>query len=62
MLVTLLSSKKLSKSFKQIKDANIWESMSFPIEEAQEIIKAALSKLSNNSEPLTITITVVSSK
>jgi hypothetical protein len=55
----ILSSKRLTKSFTKVDDLNIWESIVFDTSEAQTIIAAALRKLTDKSEPLTITITPV---
>lgn len=56
--IRILSSKKLSKSFNEIEDKNIWESMTLTLEQTQEVVKHALSKLTITSEPLTLTFTV----
>jgi len=55
----ILCSKRLSKSFKKIESLDTWESIVFEIDEAQEIVTAALRKLTEHSEPLTITITTI---
>lgn len=55
----ILSSKRLTKSFKKLENTNTWESIVFDMKEAQEVISAALRKLTENSEPLTITITMI---
>lgn len=56
--VEILSSKRLTKSFHQIEGHEIWQSISLTLEEAKGVIVNALSKISNDSEPLTITISI----
>ena len=55
----ILSSKRLSKSFTKLEDLNTWESIPFELDEAEEIVAAAVRKITANSEPLTITITPI---
>ncbi len=54
--VNILSSKRLSRSFKKVDGMDVWESMAFELDEALEIIDAAIRRLTEDSEPLTITI------
>jgi len=56
--VKVLSSKRLTKSFKENKSGNIWESIGLSQDEAERIIAHAIQKLTPDSEPLTVTITV----
>ena len=57
--VEVLSSKRLTKSFHQIEDFQIWQSISLSLEEAKGVIANALDKITGDSEPLTITVTVL---
>ncbi len=56
--VSILSSKKLTPSFHKIQDSNAWQSITLSLEEAESVVSNAVKKLTPNSEPLTITITV----
>ena len=56
--VKILSSKRLTRAFYKVEDCNTWESMTFEKERAIEILVAAIKKMTPNSNPLTITITV----
>jgi hypothetical protein len=55
--VEILASKRLTKSFRQVDDSNIWQSISLSLEEAKEVILRALDRV--NSEPLTITVSII---
>lgn len=54
----ILSSKKLTDSFREVKGHDVWESISLSQKEAAEIVSRAISKLKPTNEPLTITITI----
>ena len=56
--VEILASKRLTKSFRQDEEFQIWKSISLSLEEAKSAIVNALDKLTGDSEPLTITVTV----
>ena len=55
----ILSSKRLTKSFQKLEGFNTWESIVFDMSEAQEVVAAALRKMTAHSDPLTITITPI---
>lgn len=57
-IIEVLASKRLTKSFTRIDSDDIWVSMSLTENEANNIIANAIKKMSNSSDPLTITITV----
>ena len=56
----VLSSKKLTQSFKKLSDTNSWESMFLTKRELEDLLLSSLDKLNHNSNPLTITITMKS--
>ncbi len=56
--VTILASKRLTKSFTQNEARDIWQSIGLTIDEAQRVVATAFRKMNKDSEPLTITVTV----
>jgi len=56
--VSILSSKRLTQSFKQVDDRNVWQSLGLTKDEATATVKRAINKMDENSPPLTITVTV----
>lgn len=56
--ISILSSKRLTKSFKRVGNHRAWESIGLTEFEAHKIIKGAIKKMNKNSDPLTITVTV----
>jgi len=57
--VEILASKRLTKSFNQVDAYEIWRSISLSLPEAKEVILNALEKMTNDSDPLTITISLI---
>lgn len=57
--VEILASKRLTKSFRQVEEYTIWRSISLSLEEAKGIIAHALDKITGDTEPLTITVTII---
>ncbi len=56
--VEILASKRLTKSFNQVDDYEVWSSISLSLSEAKDVIIHALDKMTNDSDPLTITISL----
>ncbi len=54
--IEILASKRLTKSFSQVEDYEVWKSISLSLSEAKDIIIHALEKMTSDSESLTITI------
>lgn len=57
--VRILCSKKLSKSFQQIEDGTVWESINLSRQEAKKIINKVIDNQKKQDDPITITITVI---
>jgi hypothetical protein len=54
----VLSSKKLTKSFKAVEDGSVYESINLSADEVKQLIASAIQKLSKDT-PLTITISII---
>ena len=57
--IRILCSKKLSKSFYQVEDGTVWESINLSQDEAKKIVNKAIDQLKKTNEPITITLTVI---
>jgi len=56
--VEILASKRLTKSFNQVDAHEVWRSITLSLPEAKEVILNAIDKMTNDSDPLTITISL----
>lgn len=57
--VRILCSKKLSKSFYQVEDGTVWESINLSRQEAKKIINKVIDNQKKEDNAITITITVI---
>lgn len=57
--IRILCSKKLSKSFHQVEDGTVWESINLSRQEAKKIINKVIDNQKKQDDSVTITITVI---